>query len=90
MQQTKIESLIEALINVVIGFCIQCTTSAFLLPLLGVEISVSQNLILGIGMTVVSVARQYVLRRWAQGHLRKTKDYFVSLIMKGEGHANKG
>lgn len=80
--QTRLESLIEALINVVIGFCIQFTASAILLPLIGVPITAGQNFLLGIGMTVVSVARQYVIRRWAQEHLRNTKVYLVSLLRK--------
>lgn len=82
MPQTKIESLIEALINVFIGFFIQFTASAILLPLLGVPISVGQNFLLGIGMTVVSVARQYVIRRWAQKHLTRCKNWVVMKLSK--------
>lgn len=82
MNQTRVESLIEALINVIIGFFIQFTASAILLPLLGVPISMGQNFVLGIGMTVVSVARQYVIRRWAQKHLTNCKNWIVMKVVK--------
>lgn len=80
--QTKTESLIEALINTGIGFVIQCTASAILLPLIGVPISLGQNLVLGIGMTVVSVARGYFVRRWANKHLTATKSWIYNLFVK--------
>jgi hypothetical protein len=80
--QTKTESLIEALINTSIGFVVQFTASAILLPLIGVPISAGQNFILGIGMTVVSVTRGYLIRRWAQKHLTATKLWIYNLFVK--------
>jgi hypothetical protein len=80
--QTKTESLIEALINTGIGFVVQFTASAILLPLIGVPISAGQNFILGIGMTVVSVTRGYLIRRWAQQHLTATKLWIYNLFVK--------
>ncbi len=80
--QTKTESLIEALINTGIGFAVQFTASAILLPLIGVPISLGQNLVLGIGMTVVSVARGYFVRRWADKYLATTKLWIYNLFVK--------
>lgn len=61
--QTRLGSIIESWANVVIGFGIQFTAVAFFLPALGIPISIEQNLKLGVFMTVISVARSYVLRR---------------------------
>lgn len=63
MSQTKIGSLVEAWTNVIIGFGIQCTASYFALHALGLPISAKTNFVLGGIMTVVSLARSYVLRR---------------------------
>ena len=82
MQQTKLESLIEAIINTVIGFCISFIANAILLPLVGLPVTISQNILIGLGMTVVSVARQYTIRRWAQKHLTKFKQRVVMFFSK--------
>lgn len=83
MQQTKLESLIEAIINTIIGFCISFVANAVLLPLVGLPVTVTQNVLIGLGMTVVSVARQYVIRRWAQKHLTRFKNSIVMFFSKG-------
>lgn len=82
MQQTKLESLIEAIINTIIGFCISFVANAVLLPLVGLPVTVSQNILIGLGMTVVSVARQFFIRRWAQYHLRTFNTYIYEKILK--------
>lgn len=80
MQQTKIESFIEACINTVVGFGISTVANAIILPLVGLPVSLGQNLLIGLGMTLVSVARQYVLRRWAQKHLTNVKESVVEFF----------
>jgi hypothetical protein len=72
--QTKLESLTEALINIAIGFVINFIGNWFILPLVGfTTLTVKDNLIIGGLFTIVSVARQYAIRRWAQQHLRRAK-----------------
>lgn len=61
--QSRIQSLIEALLNVAIGFAINFTANLFIFPLFGWEISVSQNLGMGVIYTAISIARSYVVRR---------------------------
>ena len=72
-QQTRLESLAEAFINVLIGFWISFIANALILPLVGLPVSIGQNLLIGFFMTFVSVGRQYVIRRWAQAHLRTAR-----------------
>jgi hypothetical protein len=70
MNQTRLGSLIEAGINVVIGFVINMAANFVILPLVGFEITLSQNLFIGVLYTLVSVARSYVVRRWFNARLR--------------------
>lgn len=73
-KQTRLESFIEAWINVAIGFVINFAGNWFILPLVGfTTLSVKDNFIIGFLFTIISVTRQYVIRRWAQDHLRRFK-----------------
>jgi hypothetical protein len=56
-------SLIEAIANVVVGFCVAVTTQVLVFPVFGLEASLSENLAIGCIFTVVSIARSYALRR---------------------------
>ncbi len=69
MTQTRLGSLIEALINVAIGFGINFCANLLILPLIGFQISMGQNLFIGVLYTVISVARSYVVRRWFNARL---------------------
>ena len=69
MNQTRICSLIEACINVLIGFAINFCANMLILPLIGFHITASQNLFIGVLYTIISVARSYVIRRWFNARL---------------------
>ena len=84
MQQSKLESLIEAILNTLVGFFISFLVSAILLPAVGIPVSLSQNLLISLVMTFVSVARGYVIRRYAQKNLNKFVKKFSSYFMKGK------
>ena len=70
MDQTRLGSLIEAGINVLIGFVINMAANFVILPLVGFEITLAQNLFIGVLYTLVSVARSYIVRRWFNARLR--------------------
>lgn len=72
MNQTKLGSLIEACINVAIGFVINMAANFVILPLIGFHITLGQNLFIGVLYTLVSVARSYVIRRWFNQRLHTT------------------
>lgn len=78
--QTRLESLVEAFINCVIGYWVSFVANAIILPGVGIPLTLKQNLLIGAGMTVVSVARQYAIRRWAQVHLRRIQLNIVNWI----------
>jgi hypothetical protein len=71
MTQTRLGSLIEALINVAIGFAINFVANLVILPLIGFQISVGQNLFIGVLYTLISVARSYAVRRWFNAYLSR-------------------
>lgn len=69
MRQTRIGSLVEAGINVLIGFTINFFANILILPLIGFHITVGQNIFIGVLYTIVSVARSYAIRRWFNARL---------------------
>ena len=64
MRQTKLGSFYESLINVAIGFGINFVANLVILPLFGFDITLTDNLYIGLLYTIVSVARSYVVRRF--------------------------
>lgn len=71
MSQTRRGSLFEAIINVLIGFWINFFANLLILPLIGFNISVSQNFFIGFLYTLISIARSYVIRRWFNYYIVK-------------------
>lgn len=80
MNQTKLGSLIEACINVLIGFVINMFANFLILPLIGFHISLGQNLFIGVLYTFVSVARSYAIRRWFNARLHLAAQALASRV----------
>ncbi|MDI1264999.1 MAG: hypothetical protein PS018_17250 [bacterium] len=71
-------SMLESLINIMVGFGISLAAQMFFLPLIGVSISFSQNLTFALIMTVISIARSYLLRRLFEAlHIRRPLSPFA-------------
>jgi len=84
-QQTKKGSLIEALVNTGIGFIITYVFGWIIYWAAGVPISNAKMGAVTLMFTVVSVARNYLIRRWfANGkiytHGRKRKHRGVAAV----------
>jgi hypothetical protein len=69
MEQTKLGSFYESLINIIIGWTINFTANMTIFPLFGWEISVEQNILIGTIYTVISLVRSYIIRRWFNAKL---------------------
>lgn len=67
--QTKKQSFIESLANVTIGFFITMISLHIIFPILGIENNSGKNIILTIYLTVLSILRNYVLRRYFNGKI---------------------
>lgn len=62
--QTKAHSLIESLTNVAIGYVVALTSQLAIFPMFGIHVPFTDNILIGLWFTVISVVRSYVLRRW--------------------------
>lgn len=62
--QTKKQSAIEAAANILVGYTVNMLANFAIFPLFGWNITLEQNLLLGVFYTVVSFARSYGLRRF--------------------------
>lgn len=72
MQQTKIGSLVEALMNILIGFWVAILSQVLIFPMVGIDVPLSTNLEIGLWFTLISLVRSYVIRRWFNARLHKT------------------
>ena len=75
--QNKIDSALESVTNVIVGFAINFTANMFIFPLFGWSISITQNIALGACYTAISLVRSYVIRRAFDG-----KSIYQSIKLK--------
>jgi hypothetical protein len=61
--QSRLMSLVEAIVNVGISYGLAVLTQIVVLPIFGLQTSLRNNLTIASIFTVVSIARSYVLRR---------------------------
>ena len=80
--QSKLDSFIEAWLNVGIGFGISVLANFVIFPWVGITASTTQVLLVGLFMTGVSVARSYLVRRWANKHLSQVRAKMVEFFGK--------
>ena len=72
--QSRRASFAEAWINIFIGYAINFTANMLIFPRFGYQITVRDNLIIGVIYTVISLVRGYGVRRlfnWI--HIRETR-----------------
>lgn len=62
--QTKKQSLIESFVNVTIGFIITIISLHYIFPLLGIENNSGKNALITTYLTILSILRNYILRRY--------------------------
>jgi len=67
--QTRLSSLIEAIISTLIGFVVSLVLTAYVLPAYGHAVTWTDNLqITGI-FTLASIVRTYCVRRWFDAYI---------------------
>ena len=62
--QSKWHSLLESIVNILIGYSIAICAQLVIFPLFGINIPLSDNLMIGACFTAVSLIRSYMVRRW--------------------------
>lgn len=62
--QTKIDSFMESLTNVGIGYVVAVISQLLIFPMFGIEIPLLDNFLIGCWFTVISILRSYTVRRF--------------------------
>lgn len=74
MQQTRAGSMIEAVMNVLIGYGVALISQLVIFPLVGIHVPFETNLEIGAWFTLVSLGRSYVIRRWFNARLHRAAE----------------
>lgn len=74
MEQTKLGSLIETILNTLIGFGVALLSQIVVFPLFDIHVPLSTNLGIGAWFTAISVTRGYVIRRWFNARLKRAAE----------------
>jgi len=61
--QTKIQSMIETITNIGIGYFVALGSQIIIFPIFGLKASILDNLGIGACFTVISIIRSYCVRR---------------------------
>lgn len=69
MNQTRLQSLLEAWINVVVGYWVAVASQLLIFPLFGVRLALYDNLLIGGYFTLISLLRGFAIRRWFNARL---------------------
>ena len=62
--QTKLQSLIESSINILIGYLVALASQIVIFPFFGIHVPLTDNLLIGFWFTVISLIRSYAVRRY--------------------------
>ena len=63
MKQSRLMSMVESLANVLVGYGVAVATQMAVFPLFDLAVTVTENLLIGLIFTAVSIVRSYALRR---------------------------
>ena len=83
MNQSRIESLVEAFVNVLIGYWVSVAAQMLIFPWFGVRLHPADNMLIGVLFTVVSLVRSYCLRRWFNARLQAAAKRIAEAAQKG-------
>ena len=62
--QTKRESFIESVVNILIGYVVALSSQLLVFPLFDINVTFIDNLMIGLYFTIISLIRSYVVRRF--------------------------
>lgn len=68
--QTRLQSLIESMTNIFIGYSVSVASQLLVFPLFDINVTIQENLLIGAYFTAISLVRSYAVRRFFN---RKTK-----------------
>ncbi len=62
--QTKLQSLKESFINILIGYLTALLSQILIFPLFDIVVPFTDNLLIGAYFTIISLIRSYLIRRY--------------------------
>lgn len=62
--QSKIRSVTESCVNIIVGYSINLVAQLVIFPLFDINIPIKSNLCIGALFTIISLVRSYLIRRW--------------------------
>ena len=62
--QSKLQSLIESLTNILIGYLTALLSQVLIFPIFDIYVSFQDNLLIGLYFTIISLIRSYLVRRY--------------------------
>lgn len=71
MSQSKTQSLVEVIINVVVGYVIATFTQIIIFPMFDIHIGLGDQMMISLVFTIISIIRGYVIRRWFNARIHK-------------------
>ena len=63
MKQSRTASLIEAIASTIIGYGIALAGQLVVFPMMGIAVTLNQNLLIGMIFMLISTARSFLVRR---------------------------
>lgn len=81
--QTRTETLIEAVLNTFIAFWVSYWAGVFLYPMFGFHPTPGQNALIVAIFSVISIARNYLIRRFFNARLKRA----INSLVNSESHA---
>ena len=67
--QTKLESLIESIINIIIGIGVSLISQIVIFPIFDINVPFTTSLWISAWFTIISLIRSYIIRRWFNARL---------------------
>lgn len=61
--QSRTNSLIESATNILIGYWCAVLAQLIVFPMMGIDVPLDKNLMIGLIFTLISLVRSYVIRR---------------------------
>ena len=68
--QTKFQSFIESTVNILIGYFTALASQLLIFPLFNINITIQDNLLIGLYFTLISLIRSYLVRRYFNKKLK--------------------
>lgn len=90
MQQTRLGSLIESLMNIAIGYGVALLSQIAIFPMFGIHVPLSTNLWIGAWFTVISLVRSYIIRRWFNARLHSAAQAMEVIIGRRRSRETRG